>query len=44
MKPSLCACDERGNVDVEDLRAKAEAHKEELARTYDYLSVYTWYF
>ena len=26
-----CACDERGNVDVEDLRAKAEAHKEELA-------------
>lgn len=26
-----CACDERGNVDVEDLRAKAEAHKDELA-------------
>lgn len=26
-----CACDERGNVDVEDLREKAEAHKEELA-------------
>ncbi len=26
-----CACDEKGNVDVEDLRAKAEAHKSELA-------------
>ena len=26
-----CACDEHGNVDVEDLRAKAEAHKNELA-------------
>lgn len=26
-----CACDERGNVDVEDLRRKAEAHKDELA-------------
>ena len=26
-----CACDERGNVDVEDLRQKAEAHKDELA-------------
>ncbi|MGN0258243.1 MAG: aminomethyl-transferring glycine dehydrogenase, partial [Bacteroides sp.] len=26
-----CACDERGNVDMDDLRAKAEANKEELA-------------
>jgi glycine dehydrogenase len=26
-----CRCDERGNVDVEDLRAKAEANKDELA-------------
>ena len=26
-----CACDEKGNVDVEDLRAKAEANKEDLA-------------
>lgn len=26
-----CACDERGNVDVEDLKAKAEANKENLA-------------
>ena len=26
-----CACDERGNVDVEDLRRKAEANKDELA-------------
>ncbi len=26
-----CACDERGNVDVEDLRQKAEANKNELA-------------
>lgn len=27
----ICACDEQGNVDMEDLRAKAEANKEELA-------------
>ena len=26
-----CACDDKGNVDVEDLRAKAEEHKDELA-------------
>ncbi len=26
-----CACDAKGNVDVADLRAKAEAHKDELA-------------
>ena len=26
-----CACDEKGNVDVEDLRAKAEANKDDLA-------------
>ncbi|MGN0310485.1 MAG: aminomethyl-transferring glycine dehydrogenase, partial [Bacteroides sp.] len=26
-----CACDDRGNVDMDDLRAKAEANKEELA-------------
>ena len=26
-----CACDEKGNVDVEDLHAKAEANKDELA-------------
>lgn len=26
-----CACDEKGNVDVEDLRAKAEANRDELA-------------
>ena len=26
-----CACDEKGNVDVDDLRAKAEANKDELA-------------
>ena len=26
-----CACDERGNVDVEDLRQKAEEHKDQLA-------------
>ncbi|MBE6288362.1 MAG: aminomethyl-transferring glycine dehydrogenase [Mediterranea massiliensis] len=26
-----CACDEQGNVSMEDLRAKAEAHKDELA-------------
>ena len=26
-----CACDEQGNVSMDDLRAKAEAHKDELA-------------
>ena len=26
-----CACDDKGNVDVEDLRAKAEANKDDLA-------------
>lgn len=26
-----CACDAQGNVDMDDLRAKAEAHKDELA-------------
>ena len=26
-----CTCDERGNVDVEDLRQKAEEHKDQLA-------------
>lgn len=26
-----CACDEQGNVDLEDLRMKAESHKEQLA-------------
>lgn len=26
-----CACDEHGNVDIQDLRAKAESHKDELA-------------
>ena len=27
----ICACDEHGNVDMNDLRAKAEANKEDLA-------------
>lgn len=27
----ICACDAQGNVDLEEFRAKAEAHKEELA-------------
>lgn len=31
MKVVLVACDERGNVNVEDLKAKAEAHKDNLA-------------
>ncbi len=26
-----CACDERGNVDMEDLRTKAESHKDQIA-------------
>ncbi len=29
--PVIVACDERGNIDVDDLRAKAEEHKENLA-------------
>ena len=31
MKVVLVKCDEKGNIDVADLREKAEAHKEELA-------------
>lgn len=31
MKVVLVKCDERGNIDVEDLRTKAEEHKEDLA-------------
>ena len=31
MKVVVVACDELGNVDVEDLRAKADQHKEQLA-------------
>ncbi|MGY6560163.1 MAG: aminomethyl-transferring glycine dehydrogenase [Nitritalea sp.] len=31
MKVVLVACDERGNIDVADLKAKAEAHSENLA-------------
>lgn len=30
-EPLTCACDEHGNVDLNDLREKAEAHKNELA-------------
>lgn len=29
--PITCSCDTQGNVDINDLRAKAEANKEELA-------------
>ncbi|WP_394777514.1 aminomethyl-transferring glycine dehydrogenase [Undibacterium sp.] len=31
MEVVVVACDERGNVDLADLRAKAEAHKDDLA-------------
>ena len=31
MKVVITSCDEKGNIDVDDLRAKAEAHKEHLA-------------
>ncbi|MDZ4878892.1 MAG: Glycine dehydrogenase (decarboxylating) [Chroococcidiopsis cubana SAG 39.79] len=31
MKVVAIACDEQGNVDIEDLQAKAEKHKDELA-------------
>ena len=30
-EPLTCVCDEHGNVDLNDLREKAEAHKDELA-------------
>jgi glycine dehydrogenase len=30
-EPVTCACDDHGNVDMDDLRAKAEANREELA-------------
>lgn len=30
-EPLTCACDDHGNVDLNDLREKAEAHKDELA-------------
>ena len=33
--------DENGNIDVEDLKAKAEANKDNL-KHYDNLSFYTW--
>lgn len=31
MKVELVACDDNGNIDLEDLRAKAEQHKDDLA-------------
>jgi len=31
MKVVIVKCDERGNIDIEDLKAKAEKHKEELS-------------
>lgn len=30
-EPLTCACDDHGNVDIEDLKAKAEANKDNLA-------------
>lgn len=30
-KPLTCACDEHGNVDIDDLKEKAEANKDKLA-------------
>ena len=38
-----CACDEQGNVDMADLRAKAEENKDDLCRIDDYLPFYPWY-
>jgi glycine dehydrogenase len=31
MQVVVVACDEKGNINVDDLRAKAEQHKENLA-------------
>ena len=38
MKVVVVACDEQGNVDVADLKAKAEAHKDRSRSSHDHLS------
>ena len=39
MEVVVVACDARGNVDVDDLRAKAEKHATNLAADHDHLSL-----
>ena len=39
MKVVGVACDEAGNIDVEDLRAKAAQHSETLIGLDDYVSI-----
>ena len=41
MKVVVTKTDEKGNIDVEDLKAKAELHKDNLAALMVYLSFYT---
>ena len=42
MKIVAVACDANGNIDVDDLRAKAEANKNELVMPDGYLSFDAW--
>ncbi|GIT21862.1 MAG: hypothetical protein CM1200mP40_15440 [Gammaproteobacteria bacterium] len=42
MKVLLVACDENGNIDIADLKAKAETHKDDLAGINDYLPFHPW--
>ena len=42
MQVVVVACDARGDVDVDDLRAKAEKHSEKSRRGHDHLSLDPW--
>ena len=44
MKVVVTKSTEKGNIDVEDLREKAELHKDNLACFNGYLSIYSWCF
>ena len=44
MEVVVVECDEKGNINVEDLKKKAEEHKAEPCLFYDYLSFNTWSF
>ena len=40
LKVVAVACDKEGNIDVADLRAKAEAHKQDLAVPDGHVSIH----
>jgi glycine dehydrogenase len=44
MQVVIVACDERGNIDVEDLRKKATEHKDNLSCPDGHLSLDAWRF